>query len=356
MLTLGHIAMTPTVILIALVCQILFAAIGGLLWFRSGNKVDKSLDIPNFGENHAQATEVSVGLLAKISGLLLSHQGVIADVEAGRGRPLSDKERARSRAITCQLDENIDHLSEVLLPYDDLYSEERSQLKDYAGRAESLDRLLARQNQSPVTEEKLMQLLRKMQQENEELRSTVEKCESEISELIVRAIRSDRDARIDPLTRLPNRRAWIERKATLEPELADYAIATLDLDHFKEANDTLGHAAGDAILRLVAKILRESLHATVYRIGGDEFVLLVNCKSLEEAKRRIELIRERIEKARVYHDGKNLSITATIGVAQAGPTEPIDTTLERADQALYEAKRKGKNRIEASEEGVIASG
>ncbi len=153
----------------------------------------------------------------------------------------------------------------------------------------------------------------------------------------------------DPLTGLYNRRALAERCAD---ELAHHratgqplALAVLDIDHFKQVNDTHGHAAGDQVLCGLGRELREALRAsdTVFRTGGEEFALLLPGADAESALRRVEALRERVAAADLGLPGHRVSFSA--GVAAVGPgLETLDALLQAADRALYAAKAGGRNR------------
>jgi diguanylate cyclase (GGDEF)-like protein len=165
-----------------------------------------------------------------------------------------------------------------------------------------------------------------------------------------------RQAFHDPLTDLPNRALFADR---LEHALArlnrrDQVIAVLllDLDGFKEVNDSLGHDAGDQLLIAVSQRLRACLRPadSIARLGGDEFtILLEEITSLREAT----LVAERIEdslRTPFVLDGHEVKVTTSIGIAlnSGGDIEP-DDLVRNADTAMYEAKRAGKARYEVHE-------
>jgi diguanylate cyclase (GGDEF)-like protein len=157
----------------------------------------------------------------------------------------------------------------------------------------------------------------------------------------------------DPLTGLFNRR-YLEE--SLEREMsratrdkASVAIIMLDIDHFKEFNDTYGHQAGDAALRTMADFLKKTIRGQdiVCRYGGEEFALVFGGSSVEGAHERAEALRERIKNLEIHHGGQLLrSITASMGVALF-PDHGLSVSdvLRSADQALYCAKREGRDQI-----------
>ena len=165
-----------------------------------------------------------------------------------------------------------------------------------------------------------------------------------ISELVRQrealAVDLDRMARTDALTGLPNRRAWDE---ALERELAlanrthaPVCVGLLDLDHFKEFNDLNGHPAGDTHLRQVASMWRASLREAdlIARYGGEEFAVLLTATDGDQAQRVIETLRMSVPSEE----------TVSAGIAVWDGVESGTELLIRADRALYEAKRNGRNR------------
>lgn len=154
----------------------------------------------------------------------------------------------------------------------------------------------------------------------------------------------------DSLTGLPNRRFMNKFVDLIKQNLIDadrgFAILHIDLDGFKLINDTLGHAAGDQLLKYISGLIQlQKLEGDfVARVGGDEFVLVVQNKISErDLAERCEAIIDAINEP-YYINGERIYCGASIGVAYEGKTGEIDALLRRADIALYEAKRQGKNR------------
>jgi diguanylate cyclase (GGDEF)-like protein/PAS domain S-box-containing protein len=165
------------------------------------------------------------------------------------------------------------------------------------------------------------------------------------------------DARIDPLTKVLNRSSW-EEGISIEDERSRrhghvYGVMIIDVDHFKQFNDTAGHMAGDDCLRAVVDCICRTCRVTdvVGRYGGDEFMVLLPETTLPHGKRAAERVLETIQTKAIRHKGlgDGGAVTVSIGVAQ-GPSEAgWREVLELADQALYRSKEGGKNRIEVSE-------
>ncbi len=156
------------------------------------------------------------------------------------------------------------------------------------------------------------------------------------------------DSRRDPLTGMRNRRALADDLLELGARRAEegaFAVALCDVDHFKAYNDRLGHLAGDHALRTISAIVRATLRTgdLCYRFGGEEILLILRNAGADEAEVVAERVRAAVKAAAVPHpDGVDGVVTVSIGVA-AGP-EDTEGLLARADGALYEAKRGGRNR------------
>jgi diguanylate cyclase (GGDEF)-like protein/PAS domain S-box-containing protein len=157
----------------------------------------------------------------------------------------------------------------------------------------------------------------------------------------------------DPLTGIPNRRAFFENidreRARLTRYPGEAAILMVDVDHFKQINDTHGHAAGDAMLCHIVKQMRKLLRESdiLARLGGEEFAILSPQANREGALGLGERVRKVLEDNPLVYEDVLIGVTASVGVAIMTADDPnTDKTLSRADHALYEAKRKGRNRVE----------
>jgi len=153
----------------------------------------------------------------------------------------------------------------------------------------------------------------------------------------------------DPLVGLANRTEF-ERRAQLADAAASqaHAVVCLDLDHFKQINDTAGHAIGDDLLREIGSILRHSIRKgdTAARLGGDEFAILMRDCNERDALRLASMLLERIANVRLASGAGTQRVTASLGIAvYGGAISSSKHLLEAADRACYEAKRAGRNRV-----------
>ncbi len=158
----------------------------------------------------------------------------------------------------------------------------------------------------------------------------------------------------DDLTGLPNRRQVMELLAHEERralrQLVPLCIGLLDIDHFKNVNDTLGHHAGDLALRRFAEVVSGGLRAgdVLARWGGEEFILLLPATPLDEAARVLERLRERCNDVQRWIDCAELQVSFSAGLSAHVAGEPTQLAIARADAALYQAKRSGRNRLEVA--------
>jgi diguanylate cyclase len=186
---------------------------------------------------------------------------------------------------------------------------------------------------------------------NRELSAELESLRRDLAEQSRRLEAQTAEARTDALTGLLNRRAFDEelgrRFAQWRRQHTPVAVVMVDVDHFKRFNDTHGHQAGDEVLRRVAGALRATMRDmdVVARYGGEEFALILPGTGLREARRAAERARMAIEGVEVLFQGKPLKVTASLGTAQAMPGDEPASLVSRADQALYAAKKAGRNRV-----------
>lgn len=167
-------------------------------------------------------------------------------------------------------------------------------------------------------------------------------------------------AETDPLTGLYNRRGmlrdlqreWVRAARTDSP----CCVVLVDLDHFKQVNDEYGHPTGDLVLTATARFFQKRLrpYDSVYRYGGEEFLFsLPNTRSCQ-AKRVLDRLRLMLARLPMHSpEGHRFAITVSMGLAQMTGTEAVETTIARADQALYRAKNAGRNRVLLAEEDPL---
>ncbi len=176
-----------------------------------------------------------------------------------------------------------------------------------------------------------------------ELTDRVKQLEDEIRRL------SD-EVSTDPLTQVANRRGMMRafevEQSRMERNGGTLAVALLDIDNFKRLNDQLGHQAGDEALKFLSSTVKGLLRPSdaLARYGGEEFVILLPDTPLDEAQSAITRLQRQLSAQMFMHENQQVFITFSAGVTLFRSGEAIEATLDRADEALYEAKRTGKNR------------
>ncbi len=156
---------------------------------------------------------------------------------------------------------------------------------------------------------------------------------------------------LDPLTEVNNRLYLDLVRQKLKKSKGSVSVLMIDIDNFKNVNDTYGHLVGDIVLKNVAKTIKNNVKISdeVIRYGGEEFLVIAYRCDLKTGKIVAERLRKKVEKIKIkgYPD---IHITVSIGVACHHPGDDLFSTIEKADKAMYQAKRLGKNRVELWEE------
>lgn len=169
-------------------------------------------------------------------------------------------------------------------------------------------------------------------------------------DMLERISQLEREALIDPLTNLVNRR---HLEASLDTRLAEqqrygwrFGVLFIDIDHFKRVNDSHGHEVGDLLLRLVAMTLSNSMRPfdLVGRWGGEEFVAIVTKVTPQQLEHIAERARILVAESDILQDGQRLSVTISTGATMARSDDTVDTLIRRADRLMYASKTAGRNR------------
>ncbi len=193
--------------------------------------------------------------------------------------------------------------------------------------------------------------------EAEALTNQLEERVAERTEALTEANRRlAEQATTDGLTGLKNRRAFNDAfsrelaRLSRSSENEKLCLALLDIDFFKAVNDSHGHDGGDQVLKNVANLLQGDLRATdtVARIGGEEFAILLPTHHISGAKARLEQLREHIETSPLEDEDKSIFVTVSIGLTEVTTDDGIKTASKRADEALYAAKRAGRNQLKTA--------
>lgn len=171
-------------------------------------------------------------------------------------------------------------------------------------------------------------------------------------ELEIAKRRAEELAHIDELTGLDNRRAFFDQGYRIFKQAVRFkrsvSVVMMDIDHFKNVNDSYGHSVGDKVLQAVAGLLQSVVREIdiVARIGGEEFAFVLPETNADEAINLAERLRQKIAKTTVTHEGKDIHITASFGVSSSlVENQTLEAMLTKADDALFIAKKKGRNQV-----------
>ena len=198
--------------------------------------------------------------------------------------------------------------------------------------------------------EELMGMVSKIMQVNQKLQERLDNAEKKLESQSGDLANYLVEARTDPLTKLQNRRSF---DRTLDELLVDwrkrsriFTLGLIDIDHFKNINDTFGHQAGDFVLQRVAEIIEKEFgsESCSARYGGEEFAVLLPADG-KECSQKLEHLRQVIEKATLSFDDQSIPITCCCGGAEIASSEEGTDLVRRADEALYAAKLDGRNRV-----------
>ena len=188
-------------------------------------------------------------------------------------------------------------------------------------------------------------------EEMQAMREKAQATEAELARLHKELDTVSTQARHDVLTGVLNRKglneALIREVADVRRKDTPLSVSLLDIDNFKKLNDTRGHSTGDAALTHLATVTRESLRPqdTLARYGGEEFVIAMPDTQLEQGVEAMTRLQRELTRRFFLADGEKIVITFSAGVAQLAPDETAEDAIKRADQAMYLAKRAGRNRV-----------
>lgn len=189
----------------------------------------------------------------------------------------------------------------------------------------------------------------KSQVEISEMHSKMNSMESEAEQLKQIVIQANKEAMFDALTDIPNRLSY-EKRITEEINRwkrfsTPLSIAIWDIDLFKQVNDTYGHKAGDKVLKTVAQLLIKSIRKTDFlaRYGGEEFIMLLPGTKQEETMTLVNKLREKVSSCGFRYHGSAVKISISCGVSSFNDDDTLEHVFERADKALYQAKKNGRN-------------
>lgn len=270
----------------------------------------------------------------------------------------------KQSALKRNLQEANDKLKQMLATFVDRLGDFSSTTGDYHDKIEACATRISQARDiaevSSVLEE-VMRETRNMQintarshDDMNTMRRRVREAEHEVERLMTELSQASEMVRVDPLTGALNRKGMEEAMqrevARTRRQNAPLSIALLDIDNFKQINDNLGHRTGDMALQHLANVTRETIRPqdTLVRFGGEEFIIILPDTGMEEAVKVMERVQRELTRRYFLSDNNKLLITFSAGIGVLKSDEEPAEAIRRADQAMYLAKRAGKNRVMAS--------
>ena len=252
-----------------------------------------------------------------------------------------DKERETAKEVFVAFTKTIYEMSQSSEKFDKILNEQIDVIK----AAENMSDILSTKDVVLGQAKKIQSQTDAMREELEELKRTSSK-QSQLLEQV------ESKAMIDPLTQVFNRGTYNMEIIQMIKKFKRYknpaALIIIDIDHFKIFNDDYGHKVGDAVLALVASVIKGAVRDTdmVFRYGGEEFVVLLDNLDLKNALTVAEKVRAQIESHHLTNKANVLNITVSIGLSCFKEGDVESSIFERADKALYQGKQNGRNRVE----------
>ena len=183
------------------------------------------------------------------------------------------------------------------------------------------------------------------------LSNEVERASQTISKLTSRIRELEGKVSLDPLTKVLNRRAleqYLAQMVAVEEHTTPMHLLLIDVDNFKQINDSYGHVAGDKVLMVLANIMKSTLRDSdrIFRYGGEEFIIALNRITDEGCTIVAERILTLARNNKLLYKNTQFSVTLSIGATLLQPGDTVESLIERADRALYRAKQSGKDKMD----------
>jgi diguanylate cyclase len=297
------------------------------------------------GQCEAMQLKIDEGLSAR--GIRAVSE-LLRDTRERQGQLRVERERARDslKGLINQMLSELDQLGSQTGNFHDSVG----RYADVIEKADSLESLAVAVREMVEESRTVQALVQQTQARLQAEHSKAHGLTQRVNELEAEMRRLSDEVSTDQLTQIANRRglllAFEAERARMERSGSTLAVGLLDIDNFKRLNDTLGHSAGDEALKALAALIDKTLRPTdqVARYGGEEFVVLLPDTPLPEAQQILTRLQRSLTGGLFMHEEQQVFVTFSAGVSAYRAGERIEDTLERADQALYEAKRTGKNR------------
>lgn len=303
--------------------------------------LDALKDLEQREQGWAQSEELLRKEKRELEKLILKVTQQLEDVTQVIAEDQKDHEsiHKEAKSLHCFVQEGMERIQKNFRSANDLQnlkSEISKNIDEIRGGVDDFaDRFNERHDATSERNIKLTEQLSQMEQETLELQVMLEENQTKLL--------------YDALTGVYSRMAYDER---IQQELArwtryetPFSYAILDIDHFKRINDTFGHNAGDKALKIVAQLMTTYVRQSdyVFRIGGEEFVLLLPSTKLDNASTLLETMRAGIADSSFHFKGAPITLTLSAGITETRNDDSVESIYERADKALYKAKNSGRN-------------
>ncbi len=223
-------------------------------------------------------------------------------------------------------------------------------IESHSGIASVAESQRERLDTAPLdSNEKFVEFIRELSLLNQSMSIELDKAQAKIDVLNQELFEARSELTIDPLTKVGNRQSFLN---DIEPALEagqtkklSLVLMMIDVDNFKYLNDEFGYVAGDKVLYFIAQTIKGMIRSadSVYRYGGEEFAVVLNRSDVTQAEPMADRIRTKIEQSNLLYSGKQVHVTISVGVTIHQMGDTLETLIERADKALYCAKKSNKN-------------
>jgi diguanylate cyclase len=273
---------------------------------------------------------------------------LLRDTRERQGRLREERERARDslKGLINRMLSELDELGSQTGNFHDSVG----RYADVIEKADSLESLAGVVREMVEESRSVHSLVQQTQARLKDEHDKARELTARVGELEDEMRRLSEEVSTDQLTQIANRRGLLQafetERSRLERGGGSLSVGLLDIDNFKRLNDELGHSAGDEALKSLAALVSSTLRPTdrVARYGGEEFVVLLPDTAVDEGQQILTRLQRSLTGGLFMHESKQVFVTFSAGVTAYRESEAIEQALERADQALYEAKRTGKNR------------
>lgn len=263
--------------------------------------------------------------------------------------PESVVEATDNEAKESRVEEEMETVNNILYGLQEFTQSITDQVGRHSHRVDEISQQLVYPEEGATDEAIIRSVVSQLAEANEQLKADLAAAQERLKQQEKEIASRTYEARTDQLTGLANRRAFDEQLARRVDEWwrrdTPLSLMLIDVDHFKQFNDTHGHKAGDRVLSGVAQVLRDTMREMdlVARYGGEEFAVILPSTNASEAERAVLRVLSAVTASVFRYDNLDLKVTVSIGLAEAMQGDDLESLVRRADEALYDSKEAGRN-------------